>query len=65
LFDNIKGLKPHKSIFGINGLKNYERITAGLNKTAKKMNTSESTEDRFMEVFFDTTEKLMAAKYKL
>ena len=29
------------------------------------MNTSESTEDRFMEVFYDTTEELMADKYKL
>jgi hypothetical protein len=65
LFDNIKGLNPHKSTFGINRLKNYERITAELNKTAKKMNTSKSTEDRFMQVFFDTTEKLMVAKYKL
>ncbi|MCH8535204.1 MAG: hypothetical protein LAT51_09065 [Flavobacteriaceae bacterium] len=65
IFSNVKGLKPHKSIIGINSLKGYERITAGLNKTAKKMNTSESTEDRFMELFFDTTEKLMTDKYKL
>ena len=65
LFNNIKGLKSHKSLFGINSLKNYERVTASLNKKAKKMNTSESTEDRFMEVFYETTEELMADKYKL
>jgi hypothetical protein len=65
VFNNVKGLKPHKSFIGVNSLKSYERITAGLNKTAKKMNTSESTEDRFMELFFDTTEKLMTDKYKL
>ena len=65
VFNNIKGLKSHFSLFGINRLKNYERLTAGLNKTAKKMNISEKTEDRFMEVFYETTDELMADKYKL
>ena len=65
LFNNIKGLKPHKSLFGTNSLKNYERVTASLNKEAKKMNNSESTEDRFMDLFYDTTDELMENKYKL
>ena len=65
LFNNIKGLKSHKSLFGTNSLKNYERVTASLNKEAKKMNNSESTEDRFMDLFYDTTDELMANKYKL
>lgn len=65
LFENIKGLKPRKSFLGVNRLKNYERLTASLNKKAKKMNSSESIQDRFMEVFYDTTEELMANKYNL
>jgi len=63
LFNSIKGLKANKSF--IDKTNNYERITAFLNKKAKKMNTSEKTENRFMEVFYETTEELMADKYKL
>jgi len=29
------------------------------------MNTSDSIENRFLEVFYETTDKLMADKYKL
>jgi hypothetical protein len=63
IFNSIKGYKPHRGFF--EKTKNYERITAFLNKKAREINTSESTEDRFMEVFYDTTENLMADKYKL
>ncbi|NJY62539.1 hypothetical protein HC174_07170 [Salinimicrobium sp. CDJ15-81-2] len=63
IFNSIKGYKPHKGF--LEKTKNYERITAFLNKRAREINTSESTEDRFMEVFYDTTEVLMADKYKL
>lgn len=65
IFEGIKGFKAHKSIIGINRLKDYERITASLNKEAKNMNTSNSIENRFLEVFHGTTDKLMADKYKL
>jgi len=62
LFNSIKGLKPNKNfMFETN---NYERFTSFLNKKAKKMNTSEKTENRFMEVFYKTTEELMSDKYK-
>ena len=63
LFNSIKGLKANKSF--MDKTNNYERITAFLNKKAKKMNTSEKTENRFMEVFYETTEELMADKYRL
>lgn len=63
IFNSIKGLKPHKS--WLDKTNNYERITAFLNKKAKNMNTSSSTENRFMDVFYETTEELMADKYKL
>jgi hypothetical protein len=63
LFNSIKGLKANKSF--MDKTNNYERVTAFLNKKAKKMNTSEKTENRFMEVFYETTEELMADKYRL
>jgi len=63
LFNSIKGLKANKSF--MDKTNNFERVTAFLNKKAKKMNTSEKTENRFMEVFYETTEELMADKYKL
>jgi hypothetical protein len=63
IFDGIKGLKAHKGF--LEKTKDYERITAFLNKEAKKMNTSDSIENRFLEVFYGTTDKLMADKYKL
>ena len=63
LFDSIKGLKPNKSFFSKTD--NYERVTSFLNKKAKNLNNSNKPEQRFMEVFFQTTEELMADKYKL
>lgn len=63
IFDGIKGFKAHKGF--LEKTKDYERITAFLNKEAKKMNTSDSIENRFLEVFYQTTDKLMVDKFKL
>ena len=63
LFNSIKGLKQNKALWSKTN--NYERVTAFLNTKARNMNTSETKENRFMEVFYGTTEELMADKYKL
>jgi hypothetical protein len=63
IFEGIKGFKAHKGF--LEKTKDYERITAFLNKEAKKMNTADSVENRFLEVFYETTDKLMADKFKL
>ena len=65
VLENIKGLKPYNSLFGRNSLKGFERVTAGLNKKSKKINASESIENKFMEVFYETTDELMTDKYKI
>lgn len=63
IFETIKGLEPSKKFF--DKTKNYEKITATLNKEAKSINTSKSTENRFLEVFFKSTDRLMQSKFRL
>ena len=62
IFNSIKGYKPSKKIWEP---KNYDKVTETLNKRAKKMNTSDNLEDRFIEVFHEATDKLMADKFKI
>lgn len=63
IFETIKGLEPTKRF--LDKTKNYEKITATLNKEAKEVNTSKSTQDKFMEVFFNSTDSLMKSKFRL
>lgn len=63
IFESIKGLKPNQKFF--EKTKNYEKITATLNKEAKAINSSKSTQDKFMEVLFNSTDSLMQSKFRL
>ncbi|MES2487458.1 MAG: hypothetical protein V4581_16115 [Bacteroidota bacterium] len=62
LFEMVKGITPENSIFDIN--KNYHKYNNVLNKTQKKLKNNDSPEQRFMNLFHNTTETLVSEKYK-
>lgn len=63
LFEMVKGIKPNSSIFEGGG-KNYHRYNYVLNKAQKNLKNNDSPEQRFMNLFHNTTETLVSEKYK-
>jgi len=63
LFEMVKGVKPNSSIFEGGG-KNYLRYNHLLDKSQKNLKNNDSPEQRFMNLFHNTTETLVSEKYK-
>lgn len=62
LFEMVKGVKPH--IGFLEQGKNYNRYNFHLSKEQKKLKNNDSLEQRFMNLFHNTTETLVSEKYK-
>jgi hypothetical protein len=62
LFDMVKGKKPETSLLEKIGSKNYHRYNLLLSKNEPKVN-SNSKEEKFMSLFYKTTEDLVKVKY--
>ena len=62
LFEMVKGIKP-KVGFLEKGGKNYKRYNYMLSEEQKNSKNNSSNEQRFMDLFHNTTKKLVAEKY--
>jgi hypothetical protein len=62
LFEMVKGKRPDISILEKMGSKNYNRYNLILSKNEPKI-TSNSKEEKFMALFYKTTEDLVKEKY--
>jgi len=60
LFEMVKGVKPKSGFFE---QKNYNRYDLILAKEQNAQKNNSSTEQRFMDLFHNTTEKLVTEKY--
>lgn len=63
LFEMVKGVKPNIGLFDGGG-KNYHRYNYLLNRENKRPKNNDSQEQRFMNLFHNTTEALVTEKYK-
>jgi len=63
LFDMVKGITPHVS-FMERGGKNYQRYNFMLSKELDRLKKNDVQEQQFMNLFYNTTEKLVSEKYK-
>lgn len=62
-FEMVKGIKPQGSIFDGGG-QSSKRFNFLLNKEEKNLKNNESQEQRFMNLFHNTTQVLVEEKYK-
>ncbi|KOS04806.1 hypothetical protein AM493_01165 [Flavobacterium akiainvivens] len=62
LFEIVKGIKPDSGIFELN--KNYNKYDHMLDKVEKSLKNNDSQQQRFMNLFYNTTETLVSEKYK-
>lgn len=62
LFEMVKGTRP-KTAFLEKGGKNYNRYNYMLGSVQKDLKNNSSPEQRFMDLFYTTTDKLVTEKY--